>query len=97
MSGAVLAELMKQAEQGGTQLVTLRAIAEEAGELGATRAMKRLGLSDAGAERDVADLRELLRAWRDAKRTAWRAVFGWLCALLLAVLALKLGLAGMIR
>lgn len=90
-SGAVLAQLIAQGVSGGADLSTLRAIAEEAGELGATRALTRLGLADAGASRDVADLRELLRAWRDAKRSAWKSVAGWVCALLLAVLAVKLG------
>ena len=72
-------------------MATLRAIAEEAGELGATRALTRLGLADEGATRDVAELRELLRAWRDAKRSAWKSVAGWICAALLGVLAVKLG------
>ena len=91
MTGSVLAQLLAQGAERGTDLPTLRAIAEEAGELGATRALTRLGLSDDGASRDVAELRELLRAWRDAKRSAWKSVAGWVCALLLAVLAVKLG------
>ena len=44
------------------------------------------------------DLRELLRAWRDAKRSAWKAVVGWtvriLLALLVAGMAVKLGWIG---
>ena len=72
-------------------MATLRAIAEEAGELGATRAMTRLGLADDAAGRDLAELRELLTAWRDAKRSAWKAFAGWMAALFLAVLAVKLG------
>ena len=95
MTGSVLAQLLAQGADRGADLATLRAIAEEAGELGATRALTRLGLSDEGATRDVAELRELLRAWRDAKRSALRklgkSVAGWLGALLLAVLAVKLG------
>ena len=97
MSGAVLAQLIAQGQAGGADLVTLRAIAEEAGELGATRALTRLGLADEGAERDMAELRELLGAWRDAKRSAWKAVIGWLCAALLALLAMKLGFGAMIK
>jgi hypothetical protein len=102
MSGAdVLARLIQQGEAAGGDMATLRAIAEEAGELGATRALTRLGLADAGAAGDVAELRELLRAWRDAKRSAWRAVWGWLAriasALLLAGLAVKLGFADWVR
>ena len=95
--GAVLAQLMAQAAERGAELVTLRAIAEEAGELGATRALARLGLADERAARDMAELRELLAAWRDAKRSAWKSVFGWLCALLLAVLAVKLGFAEFVK
>jgi hypothetical protein len=94
---SVLAELIAQAEEEGADLATLRAIAEEAGELGATRALTRLGLADAGAGPDVAELRELLRAWRDAKRSAWKAMAAWIgrvaAAVLLAGLAVKLGFA----
>ena len=95
MSEQILAQLLAQGVQGGTDLVTLRAIAEEAGELGATRALTRLGLADAGAADDVKELRELLRAWRDAKASAWKAACGWVLrvvfALLLAGLAVRLG------
>ena len=38
------------------------------------------------ARRDMDELRELLSAWRDAKRTAWRAVVGWLVRIALALL-----------
>lgn len=93
--GAVLAQLMAQGAERGADLLTLRAIAEEAGELGATRALTRLGLADEGAGADVAELRELLRAWRDAKRSAWKAALAWVlrlvAALVLAGLAVKLG------
>ena len=92
---AVLAQLMAQGQAEGADLATLRAIAEEAGELGASRALARLGLDDAGAAKDMAELRELLGAWRDAKRSAWRAVIGWVAriggALLLAGLAARFG------
>lgn len=91
----VLAQLLAQAGERGADMATLRAIAEEAGELGATRALTRLGLADAAAGPDVAELRELLKAWRDAKRSAWKALIAWVarmaCALLLLGLAVKLG------
>lgn len=92
-----MAQLIAQGSERGTDLATLRAIAEEAGELGATRALTRLGLADEGASRDVAELRELLGAWRDAKRSAWKSVAGWLCALLLGVLAVKLGFGAWVK
>ena len=59
------------------------------------RALKRLGLGDEEAQGDLAALRELLGAWRDAKRSVWKAAAGWLLriagALLLTGLAVKLG------
>ena len=45
----------------------------------------------------MAELRELLAAWRDAKRSAWKAVIGWLCAALLALLAVKLGFGALVK
>ncbi|KTT76378.1 DUF6127 family protein [Sphingomonas endophytica] len=94
-TGSVLAQLLAQGRGEGADIATLRAIAEEAGELGAVRALKRLGLADDGAAGDVAELRELLRAWRDAKRSAWRALGAWVVrivlALLLAGIAVRLG------
>lgn len=97
MTGSVLAQLLAQGSERGADLATLRAIAEEAGELGATRALTRLGLADEGATRDVAELRDLLRAWRDAKRAAWKSVAGWIGAVLLAGLAIKLGFGAWIK
>lgn len=97
MTGSVLAQLLAQGAQGGADMATLRAIAEEAGELGATRALTRLGLSDEAASRDVAELRALLVAWRDAKRSAWKAFAGWVAALFLAVLAVKLGFGELVK
>ncbi len=99
--GAVLAQLIGQAEGRGADLATLRAIAEEAGELGAARALKRLGLDDPAAAKDMAELRELLGAWRDAKRSALRAAIGWVARLMLALvlvgLAVKLGFSGWVK
>lgn len=97
----MLAQLIAQAETEGAELVTLRAIAEEAGEFGAQRALVRLGLEDAGAAKDMAELRELLGAWRDAKRSALKAAFQWagrmLAALVLVGLAVKLGFPGWLK
>ena len=82
----MLAQMMMQAESRGGDLVTLRALAEEASEAGARRALGALGLDDASARRDMDELRELLGAWRDAKRSAWRAVVSWAVRLGLAML-----------
>ena len=101
MDGAVLAQLMRQGAERGVDLVTLRAIVGEAGELGAARALARVALSDERAREDVAELRELLAAWRDAKRSVWKAVVGWIArlamALMLAGLAVKLGFAAWLK
>lgn len=100
-SAAVLAQLMAQAAGDGADLSTLRAIAEEAGELGAGRALARLGLADEAAAGDMAELRELLRAWRDAKRSAVKAAVGWVVRMLLALvlvgLAVKLGFGALVE
>ena len=85
MNAGVLAQLMAQGAEAGADLPTLRAMAEEAGELGASRALTRLGLADEAAHGDLAELRELLRAWRDAKRSAVKAVVAWVIRMLLAL------------
>ncbi|WP_294262288.1 DUF6127 family protein [uncultured Sphingomonas sp.] len=98
---ALLAELMRQAEDEGASLSVLRGIAEEAGETAAARALARLGLADAGAAKDMGELRELLGAWRDAKRSALRAALAWvthmLTACVLVGLAVKLGFSGWVK
>jgi hypothetical protein len=97
---ALLASLMAQAEARGVDLVTLRALAEESSQAGARRALGALGLDDERARRDMDDLRELLSAWRDAKRSVWKAVVGWFARLVLAMvlvgLAVKLRLTDLL-
>ena len=97
----MLTRLIAQADNAGRDLVTLRAIVEEASELGANRALDRLGLADAGAQDDIDELRELLSAWRDAKSSAWKAAIDWLVrgalALLLVGIAVRLGVGEMLR
>ena len=102
MSGdALLATLLAQSEARGADLITLRALVEESSQAGARRALASLGLDDERARRDMDELRELLGAWRDAKRSAWRAVVTWvvrvLCAMVLAGMAFKLGLLELLR
>ena len=65
-----------------------------AAERGAERVLAHLGLENGHAARDVRDLRDLLSAWRDARKTAWVTLVrvlttGVLAALLLGV-AIKL-------
>ena len=96
----MLARLIAQASHEGGELITLRAIVEEASELGASRVLDRLGLSDPGAQDDIDELRELLSAWRDAKASAWKAAIEWLVrgmlALLLVGIAVRLGVGEML-
>lgn len=97
----MLARLIEQAEGEGASVVALRALAEEASETGARRAIERLGLADPAARGDIGELRQLLGAWRDAKRTARNEVIGWAIRILLAALlmglAVKTGLVGLMR
>jgi hypothetical protein len=99
-NASMLALLVAQAEGQGADLVTLRALIEEASEVGAERALGALGLRDETARRDMNELRELLQAWRDAKRSAWKAVAGWVVrvglAALLVGMAVKLGLTDLL-
>ena len=64
----------------------------------ATGALSHLGLESSHAARDIHELRDLLEAWRDARRTAWQTVIkvittGILAALLVGA-AIKLKLMG---
>ncbi len=94
----LLARLLAQATAEGAELATLRAVVEEASELGAGRVLDRIGLGDARAEKDIDELRELLGAWRAAKASAWKAAVAWIVrgalALLLIGIAMQLGLFG---
>jgi hypothetical protein len=100
-NAAMLARLMAQAQGQGADLITLRALIEEASECGAERALGALGLRDPRARRDMDELRELLQAWRDAKKSAWNAAVRWairiLLALLVLAMAVKLGLTELIH
>jgi hypothetical protein len=97
----MLARLIAQAEDEGGDLVTLRAIVEEASDLGAMRVLSRMGLNDDNAHVDLVELRQLLGAWRDAKASAWKAVVNWvvggLLALLLLGIAVRMGSAELVR
>lgn len=91
----MLAHLLVQAEDEGASLITLRAMVEEASELGAQRVLTAIGLDDDRATADLIELRQLLRAWRDAKASAWKAAVEWcvrgVLALLLLGIAWRLG------
>lgn len=69
-----------------------------AAERGAKRCLAKLGLENGHAARDIRELRDLLEAWRDARRTVWQTTVrlittGVLTALLVGA-AIKLKLMG---
>lgn len=71
---------------------------DRAAERGAERVLAHLGLENGRAARDIRELRDLLEAWRDARRTAWQTIVklittGMLAALLVGA-AIKLKLMG---
>lgn len=97
----MLTRLVAQAQTEGGDLATLRALVEEASEMGASRTLTRLGLADPGAQDDIDELRQLLQAWRDARASAWRAAIGWVVravfAALLVTIAYRLGIGEALR
>jgi hypothetical protein len=70
----------------------LRALLEDAGEAGAKRTLARLGLDDEKAVHDMREVRDLLSAWRSARRVAWETVVRAGTIGLLAALAAGLAL-----
>jgi hypothetical protein len=96
-ASSLLAGLLAHAERQGVDLLTLRALVEESSQLGAARALQSIGLHDTNASADIGELRELLRAWRDTKKSARTAVVNWIARIVTAALAtglaLKFGLA----
>ena len=71
---------------------------DRAAERGAERVLAHLGLENGHAARDIRELRGLIEAWRDARRTAWQTAVkvvttGVLAALLVGA-AIKLKLVG---
>ncbi|WP_018952685.1 DUF6127 family protein [Thioalkalivibrio sulfidiphilus] len=69
-----------------------------AAERGAERCLAHLGLENGSAARNIRELRDLLDAWRDARRTAWQTFVKVLTTGLLAALlvgaAIKFKLMG---
>ena len=71
---------------------------DRAAERGAERCLAHLGLENGHAARDIRELRDLLEAWRDARRTAWQTVIKVATTCILATLlvgaAIKLKVMG---
>jgi hypothetical protein len=91
-TGAQTADMLNLRPEDLDELLT------RAAERGAERALSCLGLENGHAARDIRDLRGLIDAWREARRTAWQTTIkvlttGVLAALLVGV-AIKLRLMG---
>ena len=71
---------------------------DRAAERGAERGLSPLGLESTHAARDIHELRDLLEAWRDARKTAWQTTIKVTTTGILAILligaAIKLKLMG---
>ena len=65
----------------------LRKLVEEATAKGARAALKEIGLSDKNAGQDVRELRNLLDAWRGAKKTMGQTVVRMITTPILVILA----------
>ncbi len=65
----------------------LENIIRRSAEHGASEALKKIGLDDDLAWNDVHELRDLLAAWRLAKRTVFTTVVKWVTVAFLALLA----------
>lgn len=94
---------MNEPPIGRRQTVTLdstdlEALLSAAAERGAKRCLDCLGLENGHAARDIRELRDLLEAWRDARRTAWQTVVRLTTTAILAAMllgaAIKLKLMG---
>lgn len=65
----------------------LRTLLEDAAKRGADRTLARLGLDDQKAVDDLREVRDLLSAWRSARRVAWETVVRGATIGVLALLA----------
>jgi hypothetical protein len=86
-----------QPKQTTEEMVTLsqddfEALLDRAAERGAERCLAHLGLENGHAARDVRELRDLLSAWRDARKTAWQTFIKVLTTGLLAALLVGVGI-----
>ena len=61
---------------------------DRAAERGAERCLAHLGLENGSAAKDIRELRDLLEAWRDARRTAWQTTIKLITTGILAALVL---------
>lgn len=67
----------------------LEAMLERSAELGAQKALAKVGLSDdLDAAKDIHDLRQLIDGWRDIKSTAVKTMVRWVVLALLGCISI---------
>ena len=67
----------------------LEAMLERSAEIGAQRALAKVGLSDdPGTAKDIHDLRQLIDGWRDVKSTAVKTMVRWVVLCLLGCISI---------
>ena len=52
----------------------LEAMLDRAARLGAKEALRSIGLLDDDAHKDITEMRSLLEAWRDTRKSVWSTV-----------------------
>ena len=52
----------------------LEAMLDRAARRGAKEALRSIGLLDDDAQRDITEMRSLLEAWRDTRRSIWSTI-----------------------
>ena len=67
----------------------LEAMLERSAELGAQKALSKVGLfDDLDAAKDIHDLRQLIDGWRDIKSTAIKTMVRWVVLALLGCISI---------
>lgn len=66
----------------------LQVLLKEAAREGAQQALKEVGLHDAEAGKDIADLRDLIDGWRDVRKTILSTIVKWITMGILGVIAI---------
>lgn len=84
----------KHAETGAICLrpAELQELLQDAAEEGAKRTLARLGLDDDKAVQDMREVRDVLSAWRSARRVAWETVVRAVTVALLGAMVAGLAL-----
>lgn len=65
---------------------------DKAGEAGARRVLKELGMDDDNAGEDIRELRKLMTSWKEVRKSALQAVVKFLTTALLGALLLGMGI-----